>query len=121
MSNRIDISGLDKGVLLAELFNRSQVMGLGVLQAGRGPQVMSHDEGRRIVEETLAKKFGHDTAMAFGRLDGRLHFDYLYGRPLKVDLSGDGVDPWGYDRDNGGPGTLAGIVAHLRSEVEADA
>ena len=32
---------------------------------------------------------------------GDLYFDYLYGRVMKIDLAGDELDPWLYDRDNG--------------------
>jgi hypothetical protein len=34
-------------------------------------------------------------------LERRKKFDYIEGRSVKVDLSGDVFDPWLYDRDNG--------------------
>lgn len=114
MSDLVNIEGVDKGALLAELFNRSQVMGMGFLRAGEGPEVMTAEQGRDIIRRTLAKEFAHDSARTFNQFDGKLHFDYLYGRPLKVDLTGDEVAPWGYDRDNGGQGTLSDIVDKLR-------
>jgi hypothetical protein len=114
MSDRVNIAGIDKGELLAELFNNSRPFGMGFLQAGRGPDVMTADQGRDLIAKTLNREFGHDSAMMFGPLLGDLHFDYLFGRPLKVNLTGDEVDPWGYDRDNGGPGTLAAIVGKIR-------
>lgn len=32
---------------------------------------------------------------------GQTYFDYLKGRVMKVDLSGDKLNPFLYDRDNG--------------------
>lgn len=32
---------------------------------------------------------------------GQNYFDYLHGRVMKIDLAGDELDPWAYDRDNG--------------------
>jgi hypothetical protein len=114
MRETVDISGIDKGVLLAELFNRSAgPMGLGLLQASAGPDAMTHDQGRELIAKAQAGQSEADHARMFG-LDQGLYFDYLYGRPLKVNLDDDQVDPWGYDRDNGGPGTFASIVAALR-------
>jgi hypothetical protein len=118
MTERIDITGIDKGVLLAELFNRGGIIGLGFLQAGRGPDdAMTHDQGREIVARALAGGSEADHARMFGQQvlgRRRLYFDYLYGRCLKVDLSGDQVDPWGYDRDNGGPGAFQRVVEVVR-------
>lgn len=114
--SKINIEGIDKGVLLAELFNRSQPMGMGWLQAHRGPEVMTHEQGREIIIRTLNDNFGDDSTMMFGhRNKKKLYFDYLFGRPLKVDLTEDEVDPWGFDRDNGGDGTFQSIVDKLRA------
>jgi hypothetical protein len=120
MTTTVNIAGVDKGELLAELFNNSRTMGMGFIQAAAGPDVMTADKGREIVAKTINREFAHDTARMFGRADGRLYFDYLFGRPLKVDLSGDEVDAWGYDRDNGGDGSLARIVEKIRANHTAD-
>lgn len=45
---------------------------------------------------------------------GQASFDYLNGRVLKVDLSGDRFDPWGYDRDNG-QGSAQAAVDEVRA------
>jgi hypothetical protein len=114
MSEKVDVSGIDKGVLLAELFNRSAgPLGMGVFQAGAGPSVMTHEQGRELIAKAQAGHSEADVDRMFGTKSG-LYFDYLYGRPLKVNLDGDQVDPWGYDRDNGGPGTFASIAAEVR-------
>jgi hypothetical protein len=77
MTDRIDITGLDKAELLAALYNNSQVQGMGFLQAE--PGTMTASEARRLLE-------------------ARTYFDYLKGRVMKIDLSGDTLDPWGYDQ-----------------------
>jgi hypothetical protein len=120
MSATVDITGIDKGVLLAELFNNAGIAGLGFLQAGRGPEQMSHDQGREIVARALADDSEADHARMFGQsVLGRrpLYFDYLYGRPLKTDLGNDQVDPWGYDRDHG-QGALQKLVDGLRASKD---
>ena len=76
----IDIKGMDKGKILAALYNASQPLGLGFLQAT--PENMTVEEARGLTEEYA-------------------YFDYLKGRVMKVDLSGDMLNPYLYDRDNG--------------------
>ena len=82
MSN-INISKMNKCEVLAKLFNASKAQGMGFLQAG-------HDQPMSVQE---AEKHLDDAG------DGR--FDYLNGRVMKVDVSGDSLDPRRYDRDNG--------------------
>jgi hypothetical protein len=94
----IDITGLSKAQVLAALFNASAPQGMGVLQAGRGPQVMDLEFAEEITREYLV-------------------FDYLFGRPLKLDLSGQSFDPRLFDLDNGGAGTAQLIIDRLRAAV----
>lgn len=75
----VDIKGLDKARVLKALYDHSHAQGLGVLQAS-GPITVEH------CAELLEKQ---------------TYFDYLYGRVLKVDLSGDEFDERLYDRDCG--------------------
>lgn len=77
----INIKGINKAEVLAALYNNSRVQGMGALQARDG--LMSKEDA-----ETMIEKSG-------------LHFDYLHGKIMKVDLKGDDFDPWLYDRDNG--------------------
>lgn len=77
----IDISKMDKAEVLAKLFNSSQPQGLGFLQSPAEP--MTADEARQLLN------------------DGQTYFDYLRGRVMKVDLSGDFLRVGLYDRDNG--------------------
>jgi hypothetical protein len=76
----IDISGINKAALLAGLYNRAQPQGNGYLE---------HDSDIMTIEE--AQKF----------LELSTDFDYLKGRVMKIDISGDSIYPFLYDRDNG--------------------
>lgn len=80
-NGKISIKGLDKAKVLKALYDRSHIQGLGFLQAVPDNMV-SVDHCR----ELLARQ---------------TYFDYLYGKVLKVDLSGDILDPRLYDRDCG--------------------
>jgi hypothetical protein len=107
----LDIEGIDKGELLSALFNNSAPLGMGFLQAHLGPQVMTKEQAWEVIN-----KIGDDSTRNFGRHvhSNKLYFDYLYGRPLKVDLSQDTADDRLYDRDNGN-GSFARIVSEIRS------
>jgi hypothetical protein len=78
----IDISKLDKAVVLAALFNNSKQQGMGLMVA-RGRDPLSVAEAAELLKQSSG------------------YFDYLYGRVMKVDLRKDLLDTWGYDRDNG--------------------
>ena len=93
----IDIKGLDKAELLAALYNSSQPLGLGFLQADTN--AMTKEDATEIIREQ------------------GLSFDYLQGRVMKISLEGDNLNPWGYDRDNG-EGSVAQIVENLKNGIE---
>lgn len=76
----ISLKGLDKAAVLAALYNASKPQGLGFLHYN--PEPMTIEVARKI-------------------LSVETNFDYLCGRVIKVDLSGDTLDTWGFDRDNG--------------------
>lgn len=77
----IDLTNKNKAEVLARLYNASKPQGLGILH---------YEESRMTIEE------------AQNLLDsGQTYFDYLKGRVMKIDLSGDTLDPRLYDRDNG--------------------
>ena len=96
MTDGIDIKGMDKAELLAGLYNNSKPLGLGFLQADPNP--MTKEEAAEIIRE-----------------EG-LGFDYLKGRVMKINLEGDTLNPWGYDRDNGA-GSVATVVQNLKNGV----
>lgn len=82
MDNRtIDISHLDKADVLVALYNASKQQGMGFLDT-RGRFLLSKEEANEL-------------------LKAETYFDYLNGRVMKVDLSGNELDPWLYDCDNG--------------------
>lgn len=44
---------------------------------------------------------------------GQTYFDYLQGRVMKIDVSENEMDTWGYDRDNG-QGAASKVVEAIR-------
>lgn len=92
----VSIAGLDKAMVLAALYNASQPLGMGFLNPRSG-QSMSRVEARAALSRNP---------------EG--YFDYLNGRVMKVDLSGEEVDPYLYDRDNG-DGAFAAVIERLRN------
>ncbi len=91
----ISIAGLDKASVLMVLFDRSKQQGMGFLDI-RGSIPLTKEEA----QEELTANSG-------------MYFDYLRGRVMKVDISGDSFDPWGFDRDNG-QGAAESAIASLR-------
>ena len=88
---KIDISKKDKAEVLAALYNASHPLGLGFLQYD--PTPMTVEEARKLLSETT-------------------YFDYLKGRVMKVDLSGEELETWLYDRDNG-EGAAAKVLSNV--------
>ena len=79
--SEINIAGKCKATILAKLYNASSPRGMGFLQAT--PNDMSVNEAQQILD------------------DGQTYFDYLKGRVMKIDLSGDTLRTDLYNRDNG--------------------
>lgn len=97
--HEIDITGIDKVDLLIALYDHASVVGLGILQAS-GP--LSREQAKLVLDTST-------------RPNGRVMFDYVNGRPIKVWLEGDKLTGARlYDRDHG-HGLCARIVADLRS------
>lgn len=114
MSDRqmVNISGLDKAAVLAVLFNASAPGGMGFLQAGNGPSVMTVEDAERVINNGGSPDPGFP--------HGNLSYDYLFGRPLKINLEKDEFDPWGFDRDNGGTGTAQRLIEELRNSGQVN-
>lgn len=100
-AGNLDISGIGKAEALRRLYNHARPQGLGMLHFEK--ESMSVEEAQQLIDS------GRDA-------DGRIYFDYLKGRVLKVDLSGDSVSPRLYDRDNG-----FGAAEHALSQATEDA
>jgi hypothetical protein len=79
----IDITNRNKAEVLRVLYNNSKPQGSGFLQQGC-LEDMSEEDAKVIFESSQSK-----------------YFDYVRGRVLKVNLSGNQFDPCLYDRDNG--------------------
>ena len=109
----ISIKGLDKADVLAALFNGTQVLGMGFLQAGRGPSVMTKADAEKVINSGQ-----QDNMPPAGALTNRreLYYDYLYGRPLKVDITEDTFEERLYDRD-AGHGQARRVINTLRKQV----
>ena len=95
----VDIKGLDKAKVLKALYDHSHVQGLGFMHAA--------EEGA-VTVESCAKL-----------LEKYTQYDYLHGRVLKVDLSGDEFDERLYDRDCGA-GAAQRAVDSIRDETEGE-
>jgi hypothetical protein len=97
----VNITGLDKAEVLQALHHASRAQGMGILH-DRGPLDLSecHAEIEACKENPYSR--------------GKLYFDYLRGRVMKVDLTGDEFDPRLYDRDVG-QGAAERAVSRLRA------
>jgi len=105
---KIDISNLDKAELLAALYNNASPLGMGMLHFD--PNQMTKEDAETIIME------GDDLAHMFpGASRRNYYFDYVKGRPLKIDISGDTMETALYDRDQG-TGAGARVVAELRNK-----
>jgi hypothetical protein len=92
----IDITGLDKAEVFQALYNRAKTQGAGILHYT--PEDMTLEEAREAINGGHSS--GGDYVFTPPGMP-RLYFDYYKGRVMKVDLSGDELRTWGYDRDNG--------------------
>lgn len=119
MSDLIDISDLSKAAVLAALYNASSPAGMGFLQAGNGPQVMDEQYAQELIDKGSDASGDYHPGMA--KLRGNnVYFDYLHGRPLKLNLRDDSFNPAGFDRDNGGDGAAQQIINELRASGQVN-
>jgi hypothetical protein len=98
----IPIVGLDKAEVLAALYNYAQPQGLGFIHFN--PTPMTREEAKEIIDNFTDD--GHTP-----------YFDYLRGRVMKVELSGDELDEYLYDRSNG-KGAMEKVITALREGRE---
>lgn len=107
----IDISDLSKAQVLAALYNASRPFGMGMLHFEPGD--MTTEQAQSIFDSR-----GDDITAMFGRKanPNTYRFEYLKGRLMKVDLSGDCFDSQWYDRDIG-DGAAARAVEQIRLET----
>ena len=79
----ISLAGLNKAAVLAALYNASKPQGTGILHFD--PRPATAEDAQEWIKQA----------------GPRCYFDYLLGRVMKVDLSGNKLETWLYDRDNG--------------------
>ena len=103
MTELVDITGLSKAAVLAAMFNASRPQGMGFISSLSGPDSLDIEGAEKEIAKTLDCVY--------------LDFDYVFGRPLKLNLTEDSFDPRGFDRDNGGSGSAQKIVDRLRASA----
>lgn len=97
--DKIDLKGLDKAAVLAALYNASKPQGMGFMNYDSTPMTVKQ-AGELLKRQT--------------------NFDYLQGRVMKIDLAGDELDTWGYDRDNG-EGAAKQAISALKATGDVNA
>lgn len=80
MEGTLNITGVDKAEILRVLYNHSKPLGMGMLQYIPGD--LSTEDSQILIKRQKS-------------------FDYLQGRVMKIDLSGDTLRTGLYNRDNG--------------------
>ncbi len=88
----INIKGQNKAVILAALYNNSAPQRLGFLHYTEND--MTEAEAQELLDS------------------GQTYFDYVHGRVMKIDLSGDELRTELYDRDIGN-GECERVVASI--------
>lgn len=101
---KINITGLDKAELLAGLFNSSKAPGMGFFSKGSNIE-MTIEMARVHIQNKQAT--------------GSLSFDYLDGRYMKVDISGDVLNALQYDKVNGKHAAKT-VVEAIRANAKVD-
>ena len=91
--NLIDISNKDKAEVLAGLYNNSHPQGMGIAQYDPAP--MTTEIAKKILEQ-------------------RQYFDYLKGRPLKINLEESIIRVGAYNYDNG-KGLAQRVISNCRN------
>lgn len=92
----INIKGLDKAEVLLALYNHSHYQGLGFLDAVSSYTI---EDARKDIKDNPS-----------------CYFDYLHGRVLKVNISGDEFSSTLYDRDCGEGAAEAAITELTNSK-----
>ncbi len=88
----MNIEKLNKAEVLAALYNNSKAQGMGVLHYT--PENMTKEDAQKLLDS------------------GQTYFDYVEGRVMKIDLSGDELRTHLYNRDNG-EGAAERALNHL--------
>lgn len=100
----LDLKGLTRAEVLATLYNASRPQGMGFLQYK--PEPMTVAQAQELLDTHPGKE------------RGRIYFDYLQGRVMKLNLSTDPIDPILYDRDNGQGAAQTAIDAYAAGQQD---
>jgi len=92
---QVDISGIDKKMLLQSLYEYAKPLGMGIYHYTPNDTLPNQE-----MESILA----------------RGHIDYLHGRAMKINISGNSVNTFSYNR-NHGENAAEKIIATLRSKL----
>ena len=92
----INLRGLDRAAVLAALYNASKPQGLGFLNYE--PKPMTIGEAKELLSITT-------------------DFDYLNGRVMKINLSGDTLETRWFDCDNG-EGAAEDVIKTLQETLD---
>jgi len=104
----VDISGLDKVKVLQALYNAKAAMGMGMLHYN--PEPLTEEDAKRAIEYHTVTR-ADEPDQDWGPEQETCYFDYVAGRPLKVDIAGDTFSTRLYDRE-GGEG-MGDFVIHV--------
>lgn len=96
----INIRNLSKSQVLKTLVDHASGIGVNPIAAGLAIKLPS------MTMEAAQAEINNNG----------LTFDYVMGKPIKVDISGDEFNPWLYDRDNGQGMAQKAISALLQEE-----
>jgi len=111
MSEHIDITGLPPHQVLRALVNNARPLGMGFYDPHAFDR-MTDDQSKEIMSHRNSISNPHD--------EHRYAFDYVWGRPIKCNLSDDSAfDPRLYDLDQG-PGSAQRAIDALRNETIDD-
>jgi hypothetical protein len=95
MPSKVNIGGIPKATVLVALWNAAKKWSVFDVKSA-----MSESRALKLTSNSKD-----------------LWFDWVDSRCLKVDLTGDQLDPILYDRDNGGAGAAARVIDNLRRNV----
>lgn len=82
----VNIKGLKKSQVLLALYDHSMSQGFGFFGVPGEPVT------EEMLDELIKEKL---------KTGPELYFDYVLGRVIKCDITGDEFEPWLYDRDLG--------------------
>ncbi len=100
----MSIAGLLKPAVLAALVNAGHPVGMGSMDPNAS----------QIITEAEAAEILNGGTFATPYTGQPMHVDWLYGRPIHVDLSQDTIKVDQYD-NSFGEGAAAAAIAHLRT------